>query len=182
MNFLSDAAKPYGHLDYLPNPTQDFLAIAERELTHADIIVYFILAANINDFIDYKTIRILPKEIKEKCGLSRRQIYGSITKLKATTLPFSGKSLVIQERDMYILPDFRHGAMIRNAKEREKRQEDLAKRADELLEKKAEKLGEALTDEQGYPRPFHVNRLKKEVIEELDLDFDPWDFGDDSLS
>ena len=32
MNFLSDAAKPYGHLDYLPNPTQDFLAIAERKL------------------------------------------------------------------------------------------------------------------------------------------------------
>ena len=32
MNFLSDAAKPYGHLDYLPNPTQDFLAVADRKL------------------------------------------------------------------------------------------------------------------------------------------------------
>ena len=72
--------------------------------------------------------------------------------------------------------------MIRNAKDREKRQEDLAKRADALLEKKAKKLGEVWTDEQGYPRPFHINRLKKEVIEELNLDFDPWDWGNDSLS
>ena len=89
---------------------------------------------------------------------------------------------MIQERDMYILPDFRHAALIRNIKEREKRQEDWAKRADALLEKKAEKLGEAWMDEHGYPRPFHVNRLKKEVIEELNLDFDPWDFGNDSPS
>ena len=89
---------------------------------------------------------------------------------------------MIQERDMYILPDFRHGALIRNAKDREKRQEDLAKRADALLEKKAEKLGEVWTDEHGYLRPFHVNRLKKEVIDELNLDFDPWDLGDDSPS
>jgi hypothetical protein len=72
--------------------------------------------------------------------------------------------------------------MLRNIKEREKRQEDLAKRADALLEKKAEKLGEVWMDEHGYPRKFHVNRFKKEVIDELNLDFDPWDFGNDSPS
>ena len=49
---------------------------------------------------------------------------------------------MIQERDMYILPDFRHGAMIKHATAEQKRQEDLAKRADALLEKKAKKLGE----------------------------------------
>ena len=182
MNFLSDAAKPYGHLDYLPNPTQDFLAVLPK-LYNTDIRVYFTLSANIIDFINFKTIRITPKEISEKlAGKSHSSVCNSIARLKATTLPFSGKPLVIQERDMYILPDFRHAALIRNIKEREKRQEDLAKRADALLEKKAEKLGEAWTDEQGYPRPFHVNRLKKEVIEELNLDFDPWDFGNDSPS
>ena len=168
MNFLSDAAKPYGHLDYLPNPTQDFLAIAERELTHADIIVYFILAANINDFINFKTIRITPKEISEKlAGKSRPSIRNSLRRLKATTLPFSGKPLVIQERDMYILPDFRHAAMIRNIKEQEKRQEELAKRADTLLEKKAEKLGEAWMDEHGYPRPFHVICIHKNILSHI---------------
>ena len=57
MNFLSDAAKPYGHLDYLPNPTQDFLAVLP-ELYNTDIRVYFTLAANIIDFINFKTIRI----------------------------------------------------------------------------------------------------------------------------
>ena len=72
--------------------------------------------------------------------------------------------------------------MIKHATAEQKRQEDLAKRADALLEKKAKKLGEAFTDEHGYPRPFHINRLKKEVIEELNLDFDPWDFGNDSPS
>ena len=40
MNFLSDAAKPYGHLDYLPNPTQDFLATLPK-LYNTDIQVYF---------------------------------------------------------------------------------------------------------------------------------------------
>ena len=49
------------------------------------------------------------------------------------------------------------------------------------LRKKRRSLAK-LTDEHGYPRPFHINRLKKEVIEELNLDFDPWDFGDDSPS
>ena len=182
MNFLSDAAKPYGHLDYLPNPTQDFLAVLPK-LYNTDIRVYFTLSANIIDFINFKTIRITPKEISEiLADKSRPSIRNSLRRLKATTLPFSGKPLVIQERDMYILPDFRHAALIRNIKEREKRQEDWAKRADALLEKKAEKLGEAWMDEQGYPRPFHVNRLKKEVIEELNLDFDPWDLGDDSPS
>ena len=145
MNFLSDAAKPYGHLDYLPNPTQDFLAVLPK-LYNTDIRVYFTLSANIIDFINFKTIRITPKEISEKLDKSRPSIRNSLRRLKATTLPFSGKPLVIQERDMYILPDFRHAAMIRNIKEREKRQEDLAKRADALLEKKAKKLGEAFTE------------------------------------
>ena len=182
MKLLSEEVKPYGHLDYLPNPTQDFIAVLP-ELYNIDIQVYWTLAANIIDFINFKTIRITSKEISEKlAGKSRPSIRNSLSRLKATTLPFSGKPLVIQERDMYILPDFRHAAMIRNAKEREKRHEDLAKRADELLEKKAKKLGEAWTDEHGYPRPFHINRLKKEVIEELNLDFDPWDLGDDSPS
>ena len=144
MNFLSDAAKPYGHLDYLPNPTQGFLAVLPK-LYNTDIRIYFTLAANIIDFINFKTIRITPKEISEK------------------------------------LPD-KSRPSIRNIKEQEKRQEELAKRADTLLEKKAEKLGEAWTDEHGYPRNFHVNRLKKEVIEELNLDFDPWDFDNDSPS
>ena len=139
------------------------------------------IAANIIDFINFKTIRITSKEISKKLDKSHSSICNSLTRLKATTLPFSSKPLVIQERNIYILPDFRHAAMIRNAKEREKRQEDLAKIADELLEKKARKLGEAWTDEHGYPRKFHVNRLKKEVIEELKLDFDPW-ASEDNLS
>ena len=139
------------------------------------------IAANIIDFINFKTIRITSKEISKKLDKSHSSICNSLTRLKATTLPFSSKPLVIQERNIYILPDFRHAAMIRNAKEREKRQEDLAKRADELLEKKAEKLGEAWTNEHGYPRKFHVNRLKNEVIEELKLDFDPW-ASEDNLS
>lgn len=181
MNFLSDAAKPYGHLDYLPNPTQDFLAVLP-ELYNIDIRVYFTLAANIVDFINFKTIRITPKEISEKLDKSHSSICNSFSRLKSKTLPFSSKPLVIQERDMYILPDFRHAALIRNIKDREKRQEDLAKRADALLEKKAKQLSEAFTDEQGYPRKFHINRLKKEVIEELNLDFDPWDLGDNSVS
>ena len=181
MKLLSEEVKPYGHLDYLPNPTQDFIAVLP-ELYNIDIQVYWTLAANIIDFINFKTIRITSKEISKKLDKSHSSICNSLTRLKATTLPFSSKPLVIQERNIYILPDFRHAAMIRNAKEREKRQEDLAKRADELLEKKAEKLGEAWTDEHGYPRPFHINRLKKEVIEELNLDFDPWDLGDDSPS
>ena len=101
------------------------------------------IAANIIDFINFKTIRIAPKEISKKLDKSHSSICNSLTRLKATTLPFSGKPLVIQERNIYILPDFWQAAMIRNVKEREKRQEDLAKRADELLEKKAEKLGEA---------------------------------------
>ena len=71
---------------------------------------------------------------------------------------------MIQERDMYILPDFRHAAMIRNIKEREKRQEDLAKRADALLEKKAKKLGEAFTDEHGTRVNFILTVLKKRLL------------------
>ena len=117
MNFLSDAAKPYGHLDYLPNPTQDFLAVLPK-LYNTDIRIYFTLSANIIDFINFKTIRITPKEISEKLpDKSRPSIRNSLRRLKATTLPFSGKPLVIQDRDMYILPDFRHAAMIRNIKE-----------------------------------------------------------------
>ena len=48
MNFLSDEAKPYGHLDFLPNSTQDFIA-AISELYKIDIEVYFVLAANVID-------------------------------------------------------------------------------------------------------------------------------------
>ena len=180
MKLLSEEVKPYGHLDYLPNPTQDFIAVLP-ELYNIDIQVYWTLAANIIDFINFKTIRITPKEISKKLDKSHSSICNSLTRLKATTLPFSGKPLVIQERNIYILPDFRQAAMIRNVKEREKRQEDLAKRADKLLEKKARKLGEVFADEHGYPREFHVNRLKKEVIEELNLDFDPW-ASEDNLS
>ena len=180
MKLLSEEVKPYGHLDYLPNPTQDFIAVLP-ELYNIDIQVYWTLAANIIDFINFKTIRIAPKEISKKLDKSHSSICNSLTRLKATTLPFSGKPLVIQERNIYILPDFWQAAMIRNVKEREKRQEDLAKRADKLLEKKARKLGEVFADEHGYPREFHVNRLKKEVIEELKLDFDPW-ASEDNLS
>ena len=98
-------------LDYLPNPTQDFLAVLP-ELYNTDIRGYFTLAANIIDFINFKTIRITPKEISEKLDKSHPSVCNSIARLKATTLPFSGKPLLIQERDMYILPDFRHAAMI----------------------------------------------------------------------
>ena len=105
----------------------------------------------------------------------------SLSRLKTTKLPFSGKPLIEQDRDMYIFWDFQHAQMIKHATAEQKRQEDLAKLADELLEKKAKKLGEVFTDEHGYPRNFHVNRLKKEVIEELKLDFDPW-ASEDNLS
>ena len=49
------------------------------------------------------------------------------------------------------------------------------------LRKKQENSAKFSTDEHGYPREFHVNRLKKEVIEELNLDFDPW-ASEDNLS
>jgi len=179
MNLLSDEWKNYGHLDYLPNFTQDFIAIVP-ELYNIDIQVYFTLAANIVDFSNGKTIRITPKEISEKLNKSHSSICNSISRLKSKTLPFSRKPLVIQERNIYTLPDFRHAVLIRNAKEREKRKQDLAKRADALLEKKAARLDEVYRDEHGYPKLFHLNRLKQDIIKELNLDFDPWDVDDNS--
>ena len=180
MKLLSEEVKPYGHLDYLPNPTQDFIA-AMPQLQGVDIYIYFVLASNINDFINFKTKRVTPKVIAEQSGKSTYQFYKSRRRLKTTKLPFSGKPLIEQDRDMYIFWDFQHAQMIKHATAEQKRQEDLAKIADELLEKKAKKLGEVFTDEHGYPRNFHVNRLKNEVIEELKLDFDPW-ASEDNLS
>lgn len=182
MNILSDESKPYGHLDYLPNPTQDFIAVIP-ELYNTDIQVYFVLAANVIDLINAKTRRITPKEISEKLpDKSLGSIRLSLHRLKSKILPFSRKPLVIQERDIYTLPDFRNATIIRNAKEQEKRKQDMAERADALLEKKAERLGELYRDDLGYPKLFHLNRLKKEVIKELNLNFDPWESDDNSSS
>lgn len=182
MNFLPDEENPYGHLDYLPNSTQDFINVIP-ELYNTDILVYFVLAANVIDFANAKTRRITPKEISEKLpDKSLGSIRLSLHRLKSKILPISRKPLVIQERDVYTLPDFRRATIIRNAKEQEKRKQDMAERADALLEKKAAKLGELYRDDLGYPKLFHLNRLKKEVIKELNLDFDPWETDENPSS
>ena len=168
-----DVRKPFGHLEYLPNFTQDFWSIVP-ELQGVDIYIYGVIACNINNFVDWKTKRLTAKEIAELSGKSIRQVYNSINHLTAARLP-SGKPVMIKDRDMFIFPDFRMAHTIRIANEQAQRRAELAQRAYDLLEKKAAELEEFTRDRDGNPREFHIDRLKNEIIEELNLDFNPFE-------
>ena len=76
------------------------------QLQGVDIYIYFVLASNINDFINFKTKRITRKVIAEQSGKLVQNVNRSISHLKAVILPFSGKPLLEQDRDMYIFGIF----------------------------------------------------------------------------
>lgn len=113
MEFSTDKFTFYGPLEYLPASTQEFITIVP-ELYKIDLQVYFTLAANIDDFTNFRTTPITPKEISEKLNKSHSSICNSLRRLKSTKLPSSGKPLIIQEHDTYIFPDFQRASIIQN--------------------------------------------------------------------